>query len=118
LAEILVVSNDPLMGDVLGEAIWSEGHVVRRVADFLGAMRELDPERPPSLILFHLTAPRGGSFLSWLRSDARFAITKVLVLVEDGAWANDVRPWADEIIPGAPSLLLLLEALGRQLRGP
>lgn len=56
---ILVVDDEPLIREVLGELLADEGYLVGRAADGQEALDQVDA-RPPDLIVSDVTMPRIG----------------------------------------------------------
>jgi CheY-like chemotaxis protein len=133
MAEVLVVGKQSLVGDVMIALISAEGHAVTRSEDADRAMIDLDPERPPSLVVLHLTSPSlepFWRFITWLRTEPRIAATKVILLTQTPEWAQQfalavhavIPGWglaltADALTPGSLHLEFLLDAVRWQLAG-
>jgi CheY-like chemotaxis protein len=54
---ILVVDDDPLYREALGQILEREGYVVSLTADFRGALEVLEAERPVDLMLVDIVMP-------------------------------------------------------------
>src|SRR6266542_881022 len=93
---VLVVEDDPALGEVIVSAMREEGLDARLASDGDEAMRLVD-EFEPSCIVLDLMMPRrdGFSVLRELRSDGR--ITKMPVVVVTAMFGLSERNYATEL---------------------
>jgi DNA-binding response OmpR family regulator len=94
--QVLVVEDDPALGDVMVTALKDEGLDARLAHDGDEAMRMVD-QQEPSCIILDLMMPRrdGFSVLRELRADGR--ITRLPVIVVTAIFGLSERMYATEL---------------------
>ena len=93
---VLVVEDDPALGDVIVTALKDDGLDAKLAQDGDEAMREVD-EQSPSVIVLDLMMPKrdGFSVLRELRADGR--ISRIPVIVVTAIFGLSERNYATEL---------------------
>ena len=117
-APVLVVDDDPLLRELITEALLGEGYRVATAGDGSEAMDEVEAEEP-SLILLDWMMPRmdGGAFVTELRRRQPDTAIPILVMTAGGEArerAASIR--ADGFIRKPFELALLLDQVARYVK--
>lgn len=94
----LVIEDDPQLSQIFALTL-SDLFETEVIIDGSQALVRLS-EIIPKLIILDINLPgaSGAKILSWLRSDARFDATRVIVATADSRQADDLRDQADIIL--------------------
>jgi DNA-binding response OmpR family regulator len=109
----LVIEDNRDQGNIFGEAIRLAGMEVEIIRDGSLARRRLAEVAPGLVILdMHLPGVSGEELLQDLRSDPRFAATRIVIASADGELVNRLRPQVDYALekPVSFSQLRLMSA--------
>lgn len=113
-----IVEDDPKLSDIFAVSLRSANFDTEIVADGPAALVRLGEIVPAIIILdLHLPGLSGEKILAWVRADARFAQTHILLATADAQSAEVLKDQADLILlkPISP---LQLRDLAARFREP
>lgn len=117
---ILLIEDDPDLSEVVEYILIDHGYQVDLIRDGTAAYRTLSglEEAPNAVVLdMHLPGVSGADILNYLKTEARFAATRVLVTTADMRLAKYAEGKADVVCPkpfGVEELLTTLKTLVKQ----
>lgn len=112
---ILIVEDDHDLGDLVTLILQTQGFTTRLIRDGGTAMRELNTDDPnvPQIILLdmHLPGVSGVEIMSYVKHDARYNETKLIVTTADLQLADRAQRVADHVCTKPYSIDELLMAV-------
>lgn len=95
----LIIEDDADLVDIFSEAIHRAGYDVEKIQSGDVAIHRLGNVLPAVVVLdLHLPEVSGVELLSFMRSDERFANTRIIVVSADAALAETLRDEVDLVL--------------------
>jgi CheY-like chemotaxis protein len=94
-----IIEDEPDLALIFSKAIKTDGMTIEIIPDGLDAVKRLGEDTPNVVVLdMHLPGMDGLEILSHIRSDPRFAFTRVIVATADSNMLDLVERQADIVL--------------------
>jgi CheY-like chemotaxis protein len=113
-----IIEDEPDLAFIFSKALKSDGMTIEIIPDGLEAVKRLSEVAPNVVVLdMHLPGMDGHEILAHIRSDPRFAATRVIVATADANMMDIVEKQADLVLLKPVSYNQLKDLASRLLIG-